>query len=271
MQEAAALDPIALHQSNIDQLGEDDVIVASYPGAGAALLGNALLELGLDYFDPYTQRLTSTGTTAAEPQRLEYRRRLAASAARDNGSGGLRTQGGIRFVKTHLLPEAFERVGCRRVAVLVRDPRDTLFSYYNWRLGFSEEGETRTFAGFLQEPNLFGRRPVEDWTRFHASWRKSATHSISFERMKTNPAQAVGECITAFGMTRTAAELARAMEQSSFEAMRRHEDGVATDSIHRLMRRGLVGEWAEWYHGDIVDYFQDPAFQLMAADLGYRL
>jgi hypothetical protein len=37
------------------------------------------------------------------------------------------------------------------------------------------------------------------------------------------------------------------------------------------MRRGMPGEWREWYRGDIVRYFSEPAFLLVARDLGYQL
>lgn len=262
-------DPIALHNANIALLDEQDVIVASFPGAGASLVGNILLELGLDYFDPYTQRLTHQGTMVPEPQRVAYRRRLAASMARDSESPKHRPRG-RRFVKTHLLPDTFHQSRAHRAVLLVRDPRDTLFSYYNWRLGFSEEGETRTFERFLTEPNPSGVRAAADWQRFHESWNQSASHVIRFEDLKRDPFSAVGTFLQSFGVTYAGDDLARALQLSSFDAMRRHEDATA-DTPHRIMRRGTPGEWRDWYQGDIVTHFADPSVRQTAGGFGYTL
>jgi len=267
--DAADFDPIALHNNNIALLDEQDVIVASFPGAGASLVGNILLELGLEYFDPYTQRLIQQGTVVSEPRRVAYRRRLAASMARDGESPG-RHSNGRRFVKTHLLPDMFDRSRAHRAVLLVRDPRDTLFSYYNWRLGFSEEGETRTFERYLTEPNLSGVRPVDDWQLFHELWNRSALHVIRFEDLKSDPFNAVETFLYAFDITYAGDDLRRALRRSSFDAMRRHEDAYA-DTPHRIMRHGVPGEWHDWYQGDIVAHFAEPSLRPLAGTYGYAL
>ena len=47
--------PTDLHAENVGRLRPEDVVIASYPGSGAALIGNVLLSLGLAYVDPYTE------------------------------------------------------------------------------------------------------------------------------------------------------------------------------------------------------------------------
>jgi hypothetical protein len=274
-------DPVALHRYNIHMLRGGDVIVAGYPGSGAALLGNMLLELGLEHVDPYTEQLAADGTARPAPERLAYRRRLAAAAARDTrGKAGPVPQGKapVRFVKTHLLPEAFAGRTEHRVVLLARDPRDAIHSYYRWRLGFSEEGEDRSFEDFLRGPREEGShqiRPVQDWARFYRLWAEyaeDAEYVITFEALKSEPVAALRGLVQAFGITPGEAALAAAAERSSFAAMRRHEDAHAADGgTARIMRRGMPGEWREWYRGDIVRYFAEPAFRLVARDLGYEL
>jgi Sulfotransferase domain len=271
-------DPLALHRHNINMLRGGDVLVAGYPGSGASLLGNMLLELGLEHVDPYTEQLTVSGAARPVPERLAYRDRLAAVSARDaaddRGRGRARPDSGVRFVKTHLLPEAFAERAGHRVVLLARDPRDAIHSYYHWRIGFSEEGEDRSFEEFLREPGPLTARPVPDWTRFYRLWGEHAPkpYLITFECLKAAPLAALRGLLRAFGMARSTADLAAAVERSSFAAMRRHEDAhAAAGGPGRIMRRGMPGEWREWYRGDIVRYFSEPAFLLVARDLGYQL
>ena len=77
------VDPIEVHRTNTASLSEHDILIPAYPGSGHALFGNILLELGLDYFDPYTEQQVSMGKALPIPARVAYRTRLAASMRRD--------------------------------------------------------------------------------------------------------------------------------------------------------------------------------------------
>lgn len=264
-------DPRLRHHRNLTRLNGAGIAIASYPGAGAALLGNILLELALDYVDPYTEELGVDGSARPAADRVDYRRRIAAYARRDEKGG---SPGDVRLVKTHLLPQDFPR---RRGAVLlVRDPRDTLYSYYHWRLSFSEEGEGRDFATFLDSVHPLGLRPVDDWTRFHQLWSAAiyaetgTTARVHFEDLKSDPVGATTQLIKDLGLSLPPEAVVAAVEASSFEAMRGHEDQNAPDSS-RIMRRGKPGEWREWYFDGLAGYFQDPEFRTQARSLGYEV
>ena len=265
------MDPVLRHQRNVAKLDGRGIAVASYPGAGAALLGNIFLELGLDYVDPYTEDLDEDGVARPAPDRLEYRRRLAASAHRDER---LRPPGTLRLIKTHLLPQDFPEL--RGLLLLVRDPRDTLFSYYNWRLAFSEEGENRDFHGFLSSSFPLGLRPVDDWTRFYRLWMSALEEFagkvalVRFERLKSEPDAEVCRVLNAFGLPISRANVISAVKASTFDSMRLHEDRNASGPS-RIMRRGMHGEWVEWYTEETAKYFSDTSFRLLAHRLGYDL
>ncbi|MGP4113456.1 sulfotransferase domain-containing protein [Streptomyces sp. 4N509B] len=281
---AGALDHLALHRHNVENLGEDNVVIAGYPGSGAALVGNILLELGLRYLDPYTEELRASGRTSPVAQRREYRSRLAASHRVDtatdtdgdtDGDRALSPLGGPVFVKTHLYPDAFAGAAIRGLILLVRDPRDAIHSYYRWRLGFSEAGEHGTFMDFLRRPGIHGTPPAEDWATFHQAWRDWAEAArtplalLRFEDLKTEPAAAVRACLADFGVGLDEAALASAVEASSFEAMRAHEDQVAGDR-HRIMRRGRVEEWREWYTAELATEIEQRGLVEVATSFGYR-
>jgi hypothetical protein len=287
----AGWDPVRLHRHNARLLGERDVVVAGDPGAGNALVGNIVQELGLDYLDPYTEVLTDDGSAAPAQNHADYRQRMAATADRDQ-AGATAGQSARRFVKTHLYPEVFDGVPLGGVLLLVRDPRDTIYSGYKWFRGFSEswwqdeeniKGKS-TFADYLGGTRIGdGRTPVAGWTAFHEHWLAAAAKFrrfavIRFEDLKTEPAAAVTAMLAAFGLTASAERIAEATRQSSFEAMRAHEDrvvessGDARTSSARIMRRGAIGEWREWIdQPGIAEVFADAPLAATAARFGYHV
>lgn len=267
MLEGDEFDPVALHRRNIQELSDADVIVPAYPGSGHAYLGNILLELGLNYSDPYTERFLGDGAAEAVPERLEYRRRFAAERR-----SAFRTS--PRFVKTHLYPSAFHAPV--RVALLVRDPRDAIYSYYRWRLGFSEEGEGGSFEEFLARKGFNGMQPCEDWAKFNIQWHRTVSAGadvivLRFEEIKSGKLESLVRLLSAFAPQLDLRDIAPAVDASSFSRMRAHEDNVAPPTgAARIMRRGLVGEWREWYDASPAKaYFQNEHLRAAAELFGY--
>ena len=290
----AGWDPVKLHRHNARLLSERDIVVAGDPGAGNALVGNIVLELGLDYLDPYTEVVETDGSSSPAQSRASYRQRMAATAARDGASAAVPSPGGGagRFVKTHLYSDVFDGVPLRGAILLVRDPRDTIYSGYKWFRGFSEswwqdvsdtEGKS-TLADYLNGHRIGdGRTPVAGWTAFHEDWLDAAPKLdrfaiVRFEDLKLNPVGTVTAMLAAFGLTPSVADIRRAAERSSFDAMRSHEDevseagGDARTKDARIMRRGKIGEWREWIGGPgIAEHFEDPQLVATAARFGYDL
>ena len=119
--------PTDLHAENVGRLRPEDVVIASYPGSGAALIGNVLLSLGLAYVDPYTEVVDDHGGGPV-PERVDYRARLAATHAADT-SEDRSAVAARRLVKTHRHPDEFP-ARPEQIVALVRDPRDAVHSYY---------------------------------------------------------------------------------------------------------------------------------------------
>jgi hypothetical protein len=273
-----------LHQRNLSLLLPKDVIVASYPGSGAALVGNLLLELGLNYVDPSTEALLPDGTSVATPEHLAYRRRLAATSTRDASTGSsTRHRVWPRFVKSHLHERSFQHP-VARLWLLVRDPRDALYSWFQWRIGFGEESWDKvsgSFEDFLGRPDFDGRTPVADWSFFYAGWSARASHVessvvIRFEDLKRAPAEVVGGALRAVGVSVDAEELQGAAARSSYEAMRAHEDGVVAEQTGgvapiRVLRSGQTEGWKRWWNLGIAHHFSFGPVLSVAQQFGYEL
>lgn len=288
-------DPVTLCERNVRRLGERDIVVAGDPGCGAALVSNIVFELGFDYLDPYTEVLNEDGSVQMTDERLSYyRERLPATAGHGQAEAAQRQPGhdGRRFVKTHLYPEHFRDVPLCGAVLLVRDPRDSVYSSYKWFSGFSKswwpgmssaKGEM-AFADFLSRRRRGdGETPVSGWARFSEGWLDAAPMFgrfalLRFEDLKTNPVGTITGLLATFGISAPLGVVRTAAERSTFDAMRvREEEASAAEgdsgaSSARIMRRGKVGEWREWYGDEgIAERFSDPALHSAAARFGYDL
>lgn len=273
-----------LYRRNIECLGPGDIIVASCGGAGQSLIGNILFEAGLNYVDAYTEELREDGTAVGKEYHASYRQRLASLHDKDVGTG---TRPGPapwpRFVKTHLPPHVFAERPIGGVWLLLRDPRDALYSLYRWRRDFAEEDWDRvpgTFEQYLRERGDFTASPVDDWPAFYVAWRERArecehTATVRFEDLKARPLEAVAQLLRPLPVDVPAERLRHAVEASTFERMRAHEDRVAADAPAatgaRMIRSGKVSGWREWMTPELERFFAGEELRSIARQFGYEL
>jgi hypothetical protein len=285
---APTTDPVELHRINIQRTGPHDVLIAAYPGSGSALLGNILTELGFAHLDPYSEVLDTDGTSTVIPDLVPYRSRLAATAASDAAEHPGQ-ESPIRFVKNHLLPRHFGTVAFGGAILLVRDPRDAVHSSYRWFRGFSpiwqpEGGRGQgTFAEFLDGLGVNDEAPIQGWADFYRDWQAvlptlARGAIVRFEDLKATPVAVLDRLLRELGVPRPASSIGRAVERSSYENMRAHEERIVgtagndAAAAPMIMRRGKVNEWREWF-GDpaLAAPFQLPELVELAAGFGYHL
>ncbi|WND33484.1 sulfotransferase domain-containing protein [Streptomyces sp. BB1-1-1] len=251
----------ALYQENIDKLGNQDVLVASIGGSGQSFLGNILLELGLNYADAYTEVLNPDGTNTPEPAYADYRSRLAATAKRD-GHTSVPKRRWPRFVKTHLTPEFFTERPLLGAWILVRDPRDALFSWYNFRIHFAKDPldiRAGSFERWLDQPGPNGVSRLEDWGNFYDQWTEARggferTTVTTFEDLKKAPVSSMRAALEELGVEVPEPDLPRAVENSSFTAM----------------RSGTANEWKSWMTPSLRTKFSAMPMSGAARRYGYR-
>ncbi|GAB2997382.1 sulfotransferase domain-containing protein [Amycolatopsis acidiphila] len=258
----------ALYQDNIERLGRQDVVVASIGSSGQSFLGNILLELGLNYADPYTEALAGAGTSAPVAAYADYRDRLPAHTPP--------ARRWPRFVKSHLPPRFYRARPLLGAWILVRDPRDALYSWYRFRTEFVRDPLDRLADGFedwLRRPGPTGVDRIDDWVDFYGTWLDdpAVPHAVtSFERLKKEPVGALREGLHAFGLTAGEEQIEQAVRDSSFDAMRRHErDRGGTGA--GILRRGTPGEWREWMTPATLAHFHRDNIASLAARFGYDL
>jgi hypothetical protein len=264
----------ALHYRNMRLMTGDDIVMPSLGGSGASLLGNIVLELGLHYVDLTKETLLPDGSSRAPTDLITRRIRPGTS------SDGARCLQGCtrRFMKTHLPAEEF--IGCPigGVWMLIRDPRDALYSWYRYHRGFAEQDWEQvpdSFDEFLRLPFFTGEPPVAGWTSFYSGWyerAKSCPHVriLRFEDLKSRPLKTMRDALGEVDLHLADKVIERAVQRSSFEAMRGHEDAVAPPgSEARVMRSGKTEGWRDWMTPRLASYFSGDGFADVARAFGY--
>jgi hypothetical protein len=215
---------LPLHHRNLRHIRPDDIVVASHWGAGASLLGNILLELGLDYRNPGTEDLAAPAGTLAPGVRA-YRNRLKATAHRDTVNGGQPSEfAALRFIKTHAQPDAQLGASHRAIWILVRDVRDSLYSWFHWSVNFPDDSRERftgSFDDFLAHHRPEGLRPVEDWCHFYSSWlRRASEHELMvitrFEDLKGDGVRTVQAALRTLQIPASTDAIMQAVERQGY-------------------------------------------------------
>lgn len=271
------------HMRNATMLGAQDIIVAAYPASGAALLGNILMELGHSFVDPHFDEIHEDGQIHVPSDE-----RLRSHRSRIAGNTTTGPVGGRRFFKNHLDPGCFKDVPLAAAVLLVRDPRDALYSSYRFFQGFAHTLlsyltiEKASFLEYLDEMGAEGEPPVtiDGWVDFYRAWTEAADRLprsvvVHFEELKTSPVDAMVRLLEALDLNADRTAIEQAVERSSFDRMRAHEEEVVGDTggnPHMIMRRGQIDEWREWFgDNELSNRFRAPRMIEMAARFGYKI
>lgn len=278
-----------VYTANLARVGIRDVVISSIGCSGQALVTNVLVELGIAFVDSLIDVLEKDGSSRPASSGVGLRQHYAALSS---GRKHL-CRRGPRFVRTHAFPGEVDHAAARGVWLVVRDPRDAVYSAYRFLHTTSSETDVdleefgKWAVGTGRVPGRHTAQwadwrsdPVRSWADFHTAWLEASpriqTFVVSrFEDLKTTPVSTIGNALAAFGVSVPGAELERALAASSYEAMRAHEESVlrtqpGTPDV-RVMRRGKVGEWTGWMTSQLATPFLDEHVLGAADELGYDL
>ena len=136
-----------------------------------------------------------------------------------------------------------------RTIYLLRDGRDTMVSYYHYELKRGTLPPETTLADYLRRTDHW---PCP-WATHVASWLDAGLPAgrlllLRYERMKQDPAGVLQQMLDFIGLTATPAQIAQAVDNASFDAMRRLEaqSGGPRSMAHSgFIRRGQAGGWRD--------------------------
>lgn len=254
---------LKLATENIKKLENDDVILASYLGSGSSLMGGILLELGLDYIEGYQEKISENKrkTDVVLPLWRKHWRQLEEKYMIEKSRE-------VRFFKTHFYPESYVNAKPNTAVLLVRDARDAVISYYNWRRGFSDE--KGSLSDFLNTKGFYGKKPFDDWTSYiekWIEWGNEAGHQlclVKYEDLKFNPLKTIKNLLKSLKIKRTKKEIENAVENSRFSKIKSEEMKYLKDKNQpRIFRKGLVGEWKNTLQPDDLKLMKKKTLKML--------
>lgn len=167
-----------------------------------------------------------------------------------------------RVVATHL-PYRRRRFGPYRTLHLLRNPGDTMVSFYAYASARTDRHRFRgSFSELLRDP----KRGVAAWCTHVKSWQSAAGASLSYEDLQRDGSAALTSVFAALGVgLPPRAVLDQAIKRSSFQAIRAVEEEKGLDARarghladgFRFARRGIVGEWREVFAAEDIGFLND--------------
>ena len=248
------------HSAFYPTLRPTDVFLCTYPKSGTTWLGfmlaqalkpDASEELGLKSFSRHVPDVN-----------LLYTQR-----------GSLAQYEGMSDPRFFLCHAACD-LNLPRVVYVVRDPRDTMVSYWHYRKFLSRDFNL-SLRDFLAGDDHW---PCE-WDEHVAGWLLPARHPhllvVKYEDLHRDAEAVLGRVLDFAGVACPPGRIAAAVEASRFERMRAAEEklgvhGKAGDDRERFVRKGRVGGWQDEMDADAQRVLQTKYGDVMRR-IGYAI
>lgn len=264
-----------MHEENLKRLGLNDVILAGYPGSGSVWLGCLLVSVGIYYLDGYHEILLDNRSQKTKKIEIKRRERLRTYQNRDILHQNFNEP--IRVIKTHFeCCNALRKEGLKYI-LLVRDPRDSILSYYYWLKSFT--GMTIDFDEFLSKGSGEDTPPPGiSWLNYYNSWlpliKKGRGVIVSFEKMKKDPLVNFTNLLSFLVASRSIAETEEAIARCSFSAMQKDEiiaveKGLDNQGNGLIMRSGKPQGWKTSLTNKQIDTINNQCGNLYS-EFGYN-
>ncbi|XP_797930.4 sulfotransferase 1C2A [Strongylocentrotus purpuratus] len=171
-----------------------------------------------------------------------------------------------RFMRTHCLPKFLpldvstdDPKG--KVLYVARNPKDAAVSYYHFCHFIDALPSYESWDVFFEE-FLAGRVPQGSWFENVLPWWKRRDHPnvlfLKYEDMKKDLPAAVKQIVEFMGKSFTADVIQKISDASTFKAMKKSPSanpdflikGEAAEGSRSFMRKGIVGDWKNYFTDD---------------------
>ncbi len=172
-----------------------------------------------------------------------------------------------------------------KIIYVFRDGRDVLTSLYFYQMGVSPPQPEISFAQFLRSPSAIfdnsaayaacgwpsGLTTVQVWARHVSEWLDSGRSlPIGYEEWSADPAATLQKVARYLELPPPASVRRAAFQRPSFLArLKRKLTGKQLESSAVLPRKGVVGDWVNYFSKDDEELFWDLAGPVMQR-LGYH-
>ena len=165
-----------------------------------------------------------------------------------------------RFIKTHLQSTYFERTledrsSCPKFIVVLRNPKDTLLSYYHFHRSWPSDAFPDNWEFFFE---TFKRKGLMygDYFDHVLSWHRYKDHpnvlTLKYEDMKKDAAAIIKHVGDFLGVTIDDDAAKKIAEETSFDAMKSRPrekmfpvKTIESKAVTGFFRKGVTGSWKE--------------------------
>uniref|UniRef100_A0A8C3NW74 Sulfotransferase n=1 Tax=Cyanoderma ruficeps TaxID=181631 RepID=A0A8C3NW74_9PASS len=227
----------------------DDVILAGYPKSGTNWLSQILTDL-----IAISQKKTPGEESSVNAEEVDEFPYLEIGDAEKYER--MTKLPSPRFMVTHLLPENLPKSIFKnqvKILLLIRNPKDVAVSFYHFSNGVATLPSYDTwddfFTDFMTKKMCWGC-----YFEYLSEWNKYADQdnimTITYEEVKENPALAVKNIATFFGIPLTEEEHQLVVQRSSFQAMKKNSEKTHGSIGNVLFRKGCVSDWKNFFSED---------------------
>ena len=160
-----------------------------------------------------------------------------------------------RIIKTHQRGLPFLRN--KRTALIVRDPRDIVVSYYHYASGLISSD----FNGSVSDVLRHSKMGAESFFKHYASWGDHAGLVLKYEDLKDNPFDGFSRLAAYYGIERSSEKIQQAIDVANFSSMRtaQKKSDKLKDEFkdgHQFVRSGKKAQWKDLFSDDDIAYYE---------------
>jgi estrone sulfotransferase len=224
-----------------------DVVLASFPKTGNTFTRFVLANLlSIQYKDGEQVNFYNLGQILPEFEKDDISKRWTYP-------------GFPRIIKTHEAHRP-EFDAAKDVLYVMRDPRDTMISYYKYLQARKKVQYTGGVDKFIRDPQ-FG---LQSYLRHIESWEKKARWIFRYEDLMSNPYPLFERFLKDRGVVFVKHQLETAIFKSQPDRMRKVENEQGRPGREKNFKEGFVfvrnastGQWKEFYSEDQLKYFYE--------------
>lgn len=233
---------VYLWSCSIYELNSEDFILAGYPKTGSTWIRFFLYSLLLQRQDNM-------------PHTIDAMNEAMPEFANPSFFNEWHFEECARIVKTHQkrLPIFY----CNKAALIVRDPRDIVVSYYHYVSGL----KSSSFDGSISDVLHHRKMGAESFFKHYDSWCDHAELILRYEDLKDDPFVGFSQLAEFFGIKHSDEEIQLAIEVANFSNMRvaqwKSENLKAEfKDGHQFVRSGKKAQWRELFTADDIRYYE---------------
>jgi hypothetical protein len=207
--------------------------------------------------------LNRFGTLVLRPEAYDYLDRL---------------RGQVIF-KSHSLPPSSAALASNAAFVSIyRDPRDALvsasffFAHLRQEVGGWDEASCRLSVQERIQMLVEGRSPLPVLPRLEQWFRTPFAYKVTYEDLKSQPVEELGRLAGFIGLSTTQKATEEIVSKHDFETRSGRRAGEARED-HLRMRKGIVGDWRNYFDQACIDAFKtqrDGHWNRLLVEMGYE-